>query len=133
MIITGILQIFILFGQETHEVMILANKTSETVTVLASSNMVHTHSSPKDYLEVIHVMLKPFKSDSRNTVLLLEPWGCCSQAVRPTSSPGLASFAHPFCAAPLQLIPHTACSQQECSALAGTLKMDYDLVSQEGF
>lgn len=51
MIITGILLIFILFGQETHEVMILANKTSTRVTVLASSNIVHTCSSPKDYLK----------------------------------------------------------------------------------
>lgn len=130
MIITGVLQIFVLFGQE---VMILANKTSKRVTVLASSNMVQTCSAPKDYLEVIHVKLKPFKSDSSNTGLLLDPWGCCSQAVTTTSSPGLASFAQPLCAAPQQLIPHTACSQQECSGLAGTLKIDYDLVSQEGF
>jgi len=40
MIITRILQIFMLFGQETCEVMILASKTSKRVTILASFNMV---------------------------------------------------------------------------------------------
>lgn len=76
-------------------IMILVNKTSKRVTVLASSNMVHTCSSPKDYLEVIHVKLKTFRSDSSNTVLLLDPWGCHSQAVMATVSPSLASFTQP--------------------------------------
>lgn len=41
MIVSGILQMFIVFGQEIDEAVILANKTSRRDTLQATHNVVH--------------------------------------------------------------------------------------------